>query len=120
MEQVTASPRSLAFYSQSKYPVNTGIWARAMMLRFVMDHIMRKEYLHISADACENCKGPVVAGWLAVRESEIEKETQIRRVGVICLSCGHRPERISEPVNALQFTPVEWKYAVKPQSHGQN
>src|SRR5579859_2578568 len=81
---------------------------------------MRKEYLHISADACEKCKAPVVAGWLAVRESEIEKETQIRRVGAICLSCGHRPERISEPVNALQFPPVEWKCAIRPKSHGKN
>jgi DNA-directed RNA polymerase subunit RPC12/RpoP len=51
---------------------------------------MRKQYLHLSAYSCERCSGPVVAGSLAFRESEISKETEIKQVGAICLSCGHR------------------------------
>ena len=34
---------------------------------------MRKQYLHLSAYSCERCSGPVVAGSLAVRESETRK-----------------------------------------------
>ena len=51
---------------------------------------MRKQYLHLSAYPCDACAGPVIAGSLAVRENEISKETDIRPVGAICLSCGHR------------------------------
>jgi len=29
---------------------------------------MRKQSLHLSAYPCDSCAGPVVAGWLAVRE----------------------------------------------------
>jgi hypothetical protein len=39
---------------------------------------MRTQYLHLSAYPCDDCKGPVVSGWLAVRESEVSKETDIR------------------------------------------
>ncbi len=51
---------------------------------------MRTHYLHLSAYSCDNCGGPVVAGSIAVRENEISKETDVREVGAICLSCGHR------------------------------
>jgi len=36
---------------------------------------MRRHYLHLSACSCDNCKGPVVSGWLALREIKITKET---------------------------------------------
>jgi hypothetical protein len=56
---------------------------------------MRKQYLHLSAYPCDGCGGPVVAGSLAVRENEISKATEIKEVGVICLSCGHRQGKMT-------------------------
>ncbi len=71
---------------------------------------MRGQYLHLSAYPCQRCAGPVIAGSLAVRENEISKETDIRQVGAICLSCGHRQNRAaSEPERVLHFSPVEWE-----------
>ena len=34
---------------------------------------MRKQYLHLSAYACDLCAGPVIAGSVAVRENEISR-----------------------------------------------
>jgi hypothetical protein len=70
---------------------------------------MRKQYLHLSAYPCDRCNGPVVTGSLAVRENEISKETDIRQVGAICLSCGHRQSKTSEPALARHFSPVKWE-----------
>ena len=72
---------------------------------------MRKQYLHLSAYSCERCSGPVVAGSLAVRESEISKETEIKQVGAICLSCGHRQGKMIEFGVFRHFPPVEWDSA---------
>jgi hypothetical protein len=70
---------------------------------------MRKQYLHLSAYACDVCAGPVVAGAVAVRENEISKETNIRQVGAICLSCGHRQSGPTEPGRARHLLPIEWE-----------
>jgi hypothetical protein len=72
---------------------------------------MRKQYLHLSAYSCDGCGGPAVAGSLAVRENEISKETEIRQVGAICLSCGHRQGKMRELGVTRHFPPVEWKSA---------
>jgi hypothetical protein len=72
---------------------------------------MRKQYLHLSAYSCAKCKGPVVSGWLTVREREISKETDIRHIGAICLSCGHRQNKMTEPGITRQFPPVDWESA---------
>ena len=69
---------------------------------------MRKQYLHLSAYPCDSCSGPVVAGSVAVRENEISKETDIRQVGAICLSCGQRPDKAAEPAHVRHFAPVGW------------
>jgi hypothetical protein len=69
---------------------------------------MRKQYLHLSAYACDVCAGPVVAGAVAVRENEISKETDIRQVGAICLSCGHRQSGPTEPARTHHLLPIEW------------
>jgi hypothetical protein len=69
---------------------------------------MRKQYLHLSAYSCDKCAGPVVAGLLAVRENEISKETDIRPVGAICLSCGHRQSKGIEAGVTRNFPPVAW------------
>jgi len=69
---------------------------------------MRKQYLHLSTYPCDACTGPVVAGSLAVRENVISKETEIRQVGAICLSCGHRQDKATEPACARHLMPMEW------------
>ena len=70
---------------------------------------MRKQYLHLSAYSCDKCQGPVVSASLAVRENVISKETDIRRVGAICLSCGHRQPEATGPARVRYFSPVEWE-----------
>jgi len=70
---------------------------------------MSKHYLHLSAFPCDACAGPVIAGSTTVRENEISKETDIRRVGVpICLSCGRRQEKATEPARARHLLPISW------------
>jgi len=69
---------------------------------------MRKQYLHLSAYPCDRCASPVIAGSLAVRENEISKETDIRQVGAICLSCGHRQSSATAPTRARHLPPMEW------------
>jgi hypothetical protein len=69
---------------------------------------MRRQYLHVSAYSCDMCQGPVVSGWTTVRENEISKETDIRDVGAICLSCGHRQSRATDPGVTRDFPPVQW------------
>jgi hypothetical protein len=69
---------------------------------------MRKQYLHLSAYACDLCAGPVIAGAVAVRENEISKETGITPVGAICLSCSHRQSGPTEPGRARHLLPIEW------------
>lgn len=70
---------------------------------------MKKQYLHLSAYSCDKCTGPVVAGSLAVRENEISKETDIRQLGAICLSCGHRQSKGTEAGVSRNFPPVPWE-----------
>jgi hypothetical protein len=72
---------------------------------------MRRQYLHLSAYPCDACSGPVIAGSTAVRESEIAKETDISRVGTpICLSCGHRQDKATEPARARHLPPIAWNH----------
>ena len=70
---------------------------------------MRHQYLHLSAYSCALCNGPVVAGSLAVRENEISKETDIRHVGAICLTCGHRQSKGTGACVSRDFPPVQWE-----------
>ncbi len=72
---------------------------------------MRKQYLHLSAYLCDMCRGPVIAGWLGVRENAISKETNIRQVGAICISCGHRQDNMTEPERTCRVMPMEWEPA---------
>ncbi len=70
---------------------------------------MRRQYLHLSAFSCDKCSGPVIAGSLAVRESEISKETDIRQVGAICLTCGHRQSQDGHAARVRHLLPIEWE-----------
>jgi hypothetical protein len=72
---------------------------------------MRKQYLHLSTYPCDECGGPVVAGSVAVRENEISKETDIRQIGAICLSCGNRQSAATEPACARHLLPMLWEPA---------
>ena len=67
---------------------------------------MKKQFLHLSIHRCEKCGGPVVAGSLAIRESEITQETDIRYVGAACLCCGKKLDLNTEPIRHLM--PTEW------------
>jgi hypothetical protein len=69
---------------------------------------MRKHYLHVRAYSCDKCRGPVISGSTAVRENEISKETEVRQVGAICLSCGHRQNEATAPGDTRDFPPVQW------------
>jgi hypothetical protein len=70
---------------------------------------MRKQYLHLSAYSCDKCRGPVVSGSIAVREDEISKETEIRQVGAICLSCGHQQSKATDLGDTRHFPPALWE-----------
>jgi hypothetical protein len=69
---------------------------------------MKVQYLHVSAFSCDKCRGPVISGSTAVRENEISNETDIREVGAICLSCGHRQSQATAPGVTRNFPPVQW------------
>ena len=70
---------------------------------------MKRQYLHLSAYVCDECAGPVIAGSTAVRENEISKETDLRELGAICLSCGHRQSKATEPGVTRNFPPTPWE-----------
>jgi hypothetical protein len=72
---------------------------------------MRKQYLHLSVYSCNKCHGPMVSASLAVRENAISKETDIRQVGAICLSCGLRDHNANGMVNVRHCPPMEWEPA---------
>ena len=69
---------------------------------------MRTQYLHVSAYSCERCRGPVISGSTAVRENEISKETEVKQVEAICLSCGHRQSKATGHSGTRDFPPVQW------------
>jgi hypothetical protein len=49
-----------------------------------------------------------VTGSLAVRESEISKETERQEIGAICLSCSHRQNSASGLVRIHHLPPMDW------------
>ena len=75
---------------------------------------MKIQYLHLSVYLCEKCNGPVVAGVLAVRENEISRETDIRQVGALCLTCGHGQQKPKEPGHTRNFPPIRWESVNAP------
>ncbi|MFZ0733186.1 MAG: hypothetical protein WA477_19240 [Candidatus Sulfotelmatobacter sp.] len=79
---------------------------------------MSKHYLHLSAYPCDACAGPVIAGSLAVRENVISKETDVRQVGAICLSCGHRQATATAPARVRHALPIEWAPADEVKTSG--
>jgi hypothetical protein len=70
---------------------------------------MKRQYLHLSAYHCEKCGGPVISGSIAVRENEISRETDVRKIGSMCLACGHKQAQASEAGFTRQCPPVDWQ-----------
>jgi hypothetical protein len=70
-------------------------------------------YLHLSASPCERCNGPVIAGSLGTRLDDITQEVDIRSIGAACITCGFRPERMTQPAVDHQFRPVPWKWKLR-------
>ncbi len=66
----------------------------------------KTQYLHLSAYPCEKCKGPVVAAFLGIRESELTRETDIRHIRAVCLFCGNQQTSRTAPVR--DFFPAQW------------
>jgi hypothetical protein len=79
----------------------------------INDKERSKRYLHISATPCAVCRGPLIAGWTGVRQTEISKESEITPVGAVCLWCGTKPETVLPNQGTLfQFRPVEWEWVI--------
>ena|ERR1700742_4467195 len=72
-------------------------------------------FLHLSAFPCEKCNGPVIAGSLGTRLDGISQETDLQKIGAVCIVCSFRPEMTMEPSVGHWFRPVEWQWAIKPQ-----
>jgi hypothetical protein len=72
---------------------------------------VKTKYLHLAAFTCVECNGPVISGSSATRETEIERETELRQIGAACLSCGKQYTSLptSRPVRHL--APLEWNSA---------
>lgn len=73
------------------------------------------QYLHLTAFPCEKCNGPVIVGSLGKRRDGISRETDIRKIGAACITCGFRPVILIEPSVDHRFRPVEWKWMIKDQ-----
>lgn len=66
---------------------------------------MKMQYLHLCAYRRERCRGPVVEVSLAIRESEITKEIDVRHVGAVGLCCGNKQDTRTTPIR--HFFPAE-------------
>lgn len=69
---------------------------------------MATHYIHLSASVCGECKGPVISGTGSTRETEIERETNIRQIGSRCLSCGKQYAGIPAAGVVRHLAPFEW------------
>ena len=69
---------------------------------------MTTHYLHLSAFNCVSCNGPVISATVASRDNEIQRETDIRRIGSICLSCGKRYDSLPTSRAVRHIAPFEW------------
>jgi len=77
---------------------------------------MTKQFLHLSAYPCERCEGPFVSGSLAVRESEISKESDLREVGCNLLVVLHKQSAAAARSVTRRFPAVEWEPSLTVES----
>jgi hypothetical protein len=69
---------------------------------------MPTHYLHLAAFTCEACNGPVIAGSFATRETETQRESDIRDIGSFCLSCGKQFDSLPTSRPVRHIAPLEW------------
>jgi hypothetical protein len=69
--------------------------------------------LHLLAVPCDQCRGPVILGWIGTRKDDISRETGIKGLGAVCLSCGCRPKTLIDPLHACHFRPVQWEWTIE-------
>jgi hypothetical protein len=69
---------------------------------------MRTHYLSLCAFACVECSGPVISGSYSTRETEIQRATDIRQVGSICLACGKQYGSLPTSRAIRHIAPFEW------------
>ncbi len=72
---------------------------------------MRTHYLHLCVFACIACNGPVISGSTATKETEIQRETDIKQIGTVCLSCGKRYGSLPISRTVRHIAPFEWNSA---------
>ena len=41
-------------------------------------------------------------------QNEISKETEVKQVGAVCLSCGHRQSKATGSGDTHDFPPIQW------------
>jgi hypothetical protein len=70
---------------------------------------MRTNYLSLSAFACVECNGPVISGSVGTRETEIQRETDVRQIGSICLSCKKQYGSLPTSRAVRHLAPFEWR-----------
>ncbi len=69
---------------------------------------MKTNYLHLSAFACDECDGPVISASRSTRETEIQRATDIRQIGSVCLLCGKRYVGLPSSGIVRHIAPFEW------------
>jgi RNase P subunit RPR2 len=84
------------------------VWTNLKTSLEVERNKVSKQYLHLSAYACNKCEGPVVTGSVGTRATDISKEVDIQEVGAVCLTCGQKQNMTDGQLFVRQFPPVEW------------
>ena len=78
---------------------------------------MRAHYLHLAAFDCIACNGPVISGSVTTRETAIQRETGIKQVGAICLTCGKRYNSLPTSRAVRHIAPFEWNFVSNKEEH---
>jgi hypothetical protein len=73
---------------------------------------VKTHYLSLSAFTCMECNGPVISGSVATRETEIQRPTEIRLIGAICLACKKQYRSLPTSRAVRHIAPFEWSAAV--------
>ncbi len=69
---------------------------------------MKTHYLSLSAFSCVECNGPVISGSIATRETEIQRETDVRQIGSVCLACRRQYGSLPTSRAVRHIAPFEW------------
>jgi hypothetical protein len=73
---------------------------------------MKIHYLSLSAFTCVECNGPVISGSIATRENEIQRPTESRPIGSICLACKKQYRSLPTSRAVRHIAPFEWSSPV--------